>query len=116
MLWLDRPRLKRKVIASLRNLDQNRIRRSLPCVVLGQLHPKPSRLHSDGGVRLRIKVRRPSIHFGGNLILLQWRIGMIKRLFCKILQQLAEGFGAPQAMTSNNVIYLLEELFGRSGE
>jgi len=32
------------------------------------------------------------------------------------LEQFAKGFGAAQAMTFNNVIYLLEELFGSSGE
>ena len=63
-----------------------------------------------------IKVRRPPIDFGGDLILLQRRIGMIEGLFREILQQLTQGFGAPQTMAFNNVIYLLEELFRTGGE
>jgi hypothetical protein len=41
---------------------------------------------------------------------------MIEGLICEVSQELAEGFGAPQVMTFNNVIYLLEELFGTGGE
>ncbi len=115
-LRLDRSRFEGKVIASFRNFDQDGIRRSLSGVVLRQLHPQTSGLHADGGVRLRVKVRGPPEHLGGNLILLHRGVGMIEGLFCEILQQLAEGLGAPQTMTFNNVIYLLEELFGRGGE
>ena len=58
----------------------------------------------------------PPINLGSDLILLERCIGVVNRLFCKILQQFAEGLGAPQTMTFNNAIYLLVELLGASGE
>ena len=41
---------------------------------------------------------------------------MIEGLLCEVLQKLAEGLRATKAMTFNNVIDLLEELFGTGGE
>ncbi len=109
-------RLKSKVIASFRNFDHDGIRRAFAGVILRKLETKTSGLHADRGIRLGIKIAGAPVHFGGNLILLQRSVGMIEGLFCQVLQQLAKGLGAPQAMTFNNVIYLLEELFRAGGE
>jgi hypothetical protein len=52
-----------------------------------------------------------TVHLSGNLIFLQWRVGMLNGLFREILQKTAQRLRTSQAMTLNNDIYFLEEFF-----
>ena len=84
--------------------------RPLVRVVLGEFYSQAPGLHANRGVTLRIESSGTAQNFGGNLILLQRDAGVIKGMFGEVAKQLAQGFGAVQAMTFNKFIYLLEAL------
>src|ERR1700690_196892 len=104
------------MVAPLGELHDDGIVGAFGGVVLRQFQAKPSGLYADGRIRLRIEVCVTAIDPGWDLVSLEGGVGMIKRLLRQILQQLAERFRTSEAMTFNNVIYLLEELLRPRGD
>ena len=91
-------------IGSPRQIDQDLIVNTFGCIIFSQLSTKPSCLDANCGINMRVEMTRAPKDLRSNLILLGSRSGVFQRMINQIAQQLAQGLGAVQSMTT-------EELF-----
>src|SRR5215471_7921925 len=102
--------MKGKRIRTLGQVNDDGVIGSFVRIVVRQLNAQASCLHPHRRIALWVEIGRAPQDFGGNLVLLQSGPVMIERMLSQVAEQLAQRFGAAQAMTINKPLYLLEAL------
>src|SRR6185437_12715029 len=102
------PRMKGKQVSSLRQLHDERIIETVRAVVLGELRTQATRLHTNHGIELRIKIGGASEDFGGDLEFFNGSTRVIHGVLGQVTEQFAEGLRAMEGMAVGEPVDLLE--------
>src|SRR5450631_814779 len=87
---LRRAQVEREGVRSLRDFDDEGIVGPLMGVVLGELDPQASGLHTDRGVTLGVKPNGAPQNLGGDLVFLKRYAGVVERMFGQVAEQFAK--------------------------
>jgi hypothetical protein len=97
-----------KQVSTPRQLHDERIIMTVRAIVLGELRTQAARLHTNHGVKLRIKIGGTSEDLRGDLEFFDGSAWVLYGVLGQITEQLAEGLRAMEGMAVNEPIDLLE--------
>jgi hypothetical protein len=97
-------------VSAFRQVDENRIRGTFGTVILGQLQTKPSGLHPDGRIQLRIEIGGTMKNLSCYFVFFDRHAGMRQSVRRQIAKKLTQRLGAMQDMTACQPVNLLQVL------
>lgn len=96
-------------VSSFGKFNDDRILEALGVVVLSQFQAQAPGLDPNHGINLRIEVIGAAENLRSDLILLNWRAGVIERVSSQITKKLAQRFRAVEMVTGDQSVDLGEK-------